>query len=63
MEPTTGSSHSARRFEGDGGSSLVEYALLVALIALVCLSALTYFQHETTKKLSSSASSIDAAGK
>jgi Flp pilus assembly pilin Flp len=49
----------ARRFGGDDGASLVEYALLVALIAVVCISALTYFQQETSQSLSESASAID----
>lgn len=48
-----------RRFGGDQGASLVEYALLVSLIAVVCISALTYFQQETSQSLSRSASSID----
>jgi len=47
-----------RRFAGDAGASLVEYALLVALIALVCIASLTYFQKSTTESLSKSASSI-----
>lgn len=55
--PTTG----ARRFGGDQGASLVEYALLVSLIAVVCISALTYFQQETSQSLSRSASSIGGA--
>lgn len=49
----------ARRLGGDEGASLVEYALLVALIAVVCISAITYFQAETAKSLSESASAID----
>jgi Flp pilus assembly pilin Flp len=49
----------ARRIGGDDGASLVEYALLVALIAVVCISALTYFQRETSQSLSESASAID----
>ena len=47
-----------RRFSGDGGASLVEYALLVALIAVVCLASLTYFQKETSTSLSKSSSAI-----
>lgn len=49
----------ARRFGGDDGASLVEYALLVALIAVVCISAITYFQRETSESLSKSASVIN----
>lgn len=48
----------ARRLGGDAGASLVEYALLVSLIAVVCISALTYFQQETSQSLSKSASAI-----
>jgi len=40
------------------GASLVEYALLVALIAVVCLASLTYFQKETSASLSKSSSAI-----
>ena len=57
-----GSNHSTsrgqERITGDEGASLVEYALLLALIAVVCISALTYFQKETSHSLSRSASSI-----
>lgn len=51
-----------RRLRGDTGSSLVEYALLVSLIALVCASALMYFQNETRDTLSKSSSAISFAG-
>ena len=58
-----GSNHSTsrgqqQRIRGDEGASLVEYALLLALIAVVCISALTYFQKETSQSLSKSASSL-----
>jgi Flp pilus assembly pilin Flp len=57
-----GSHHSTsrvqQRFTGDGGASLVEYALLLALIAVVCIASLTYFQQQTSKSLSRSASTI-----
>jgi Flp pilus assembly pilin Flp len=48
------------RFQGRGdrGASLVEYALLVALIALVAASALGYFQDETASTLSDASSAI-----
>lgn len=46
----------------DRGASLVEYALLVSLIALVCAGALKYFQEETASSLSRSSSSIAYAG-
>jgi len=47
---------------GDEGSSLVEYALLVSLIALVCVGALVYFQQSTTNTLSKAAYSVGSAG-
>lgn len=40
----------------------MEYALLVALIALVCIGALAYFQDSTRTSLSKSSSSISNAG-
>jgi len=47
---------------GERGAGLVEYALLVALIALVCATALGYFQDETANKLSEASSAIVGAG-
>ena len=44
------------------GASLVEYALLAALMAMVCLVAITYFGSATSGRLSSSGSSIANAG-
>jgi len=40
------------------GASLVEYALLVALIALVCILAVTLFGSATSKKFSEVASGL-----
>ncbi|MEM7321937.1 MAG: Flp family type IVb pilin [Actinomycetota bacterium] len=40
------------------GASLVEYALLVALIAVVCIGAVTFFGTELTDSLSTSGDSI-----
>jgi Flp pilus assembly pilin Flp len=51
-----------KRLSGDEGSSLVEYALLVSLIALVCVSALVFFQKSTSNSLSRTANSVAAAG-
>lgn len=51
-----------RRFQGDDGAGLVEYALLVSLIVLVCASAVGYFQEETTNSFDSSASAVRDAG-
>lgn len=44
-----------RRSLRDRGASIVEYALLVALIAVVCLGAVTFFGEST-------GSSIDRSG-
>jgi pilus assembly protein Flp/PilA len=52
----------ARIETAERGASLVEYALLVALIAMVCLVAVAYFGSATGGRLSSSGSSIANAG-
>ena len=43
----------------DRGASLVEYALLVALIAVVCILAITFLGRETSNKLSNLGSAIE----
>ncbi len=35
----------------DRGAGLIEYTMLMALIVLVCMSAITYFGGETSSKL------------
>ena len=45
----------------DRGSSLVEYALLLALIAVVCLGAITAFGGANGGNVSKSADSIVTA--
>ena len=40
------------------GASLVEYALLVALIAVVCIAAVTLLGNEASSKFSAVASAI-----
>jgi pilus assembly protein Flp/PilA len=45
----------------DRGASLVEYALLLALIAVVCISAVTFFGGSLDKSFSKSGSSFAAA--
>ncbi|UDY36762.1 Flp family type IVb pilin [Dermatobacter hominis] len=52
----TWSSRSARRLER--GASLVEYALLMALIALVCVTALQFLGNSSSSSLDRSGSSI-----
>ena len=42
----------------DEGASLVEYAFLVALIAIVCLVAVLFLGEETSESFASTADSI-----
>ena len=51
----------AHRGTGDAGASLVEYALLLALIVVVCIGAVTYLGNTVGNSISSSASSITAS--
>ncbi|MEP6659912.1 MAG: Flp family type IVb pilin [Acidimicrobiales bacterium] len=46
----------------DEGASLVEYALVLALITLVCVAAMTYFGSSTALSLSKSGSLLSGAG-
>ena len=46
------------RVEDERGASLVEYALLVALIAVVCIAAVTLLGKNASNKFSSVGSSI-----
>jgi len=50
------------RLTGDHGASLVEYAFLLALIAIVCIGAVKYFQQSVSASLSKSSSAIVQAG-
>lgn len=50
-----------RRERGERGASLVEYALLLALIAAVCIGALTFFGSSNGAGLNRSSSCISAA--
>ena len=43
---------------GDRGASLVEYALLVALIALVCFAAVGFLGGETSSRFEATGSSF-----
>lgn len=51
-----------RTRRAERGASLVEYALLVALIALACLGAVTSFGGATNNSLKNSTSMIVSAG-
>lgn len=46
--------------KNERGASLVEYALLVALIAVVCVAAVTIFGTRTGDSLNSTASKISS---
>ena len=51
----------ARFSDTDRGASLVEYALLVALIAVVCIIAITALGSAASQKFSQVESAIDGA--
>ncbi len=54
-----------RRRLGDAGhergANIVEYVFLVALIAVVCLVAVTFFGHQTSHRFSVTASAVEAS--
>jgi pilus assembly protein Flp/PilA len=47
------------RIDDERGASLVEYALLVALIAVVCIAAVTALGTSASTKFSEVASNLD----
>lgn len=49
------------RCKSDRGASLVEYALLVALIAVVCIAAVTILGRNASEKFSSVGSAVGGA--
>lgn len=51
-----------RLHRDDKGASLVEYALLVALIAVVCIAAIALIGNSASTKLSTVGNSIDNTG-
>jgi pilus assembly protein Flp/PilA len=51
----------AAHIKNERGASLVEYALLVALIAVVCIAAVTTLGKNASNKFSSVGASIGAA--
>lgn len=56
-----------RRIDGERtrherGASLVEYALLVSLIAMVCIAAIAFFGDETNSSFTTTGDSIVNAG-
>ncbi|MER3453310.1 MAG: Flp family type IVb pilin [Acidimicrobiia bacterium] len=48
--------------DSETGASLVEYALLVALIALVCFAAVSFFGGQLSTRYSTVGSSVATAG-
>lgn len=49
----------AVRFRGDSGASVVEYAVLIGLVAVVCIVAVNYLGDATAKSLSTTADRLD----
>jgi pilus assembly protein Flp/PilA len=49
------------KMDTERGASLVEYALLVALIAVVCIIAITFLGDEASSKFNTVGSSIAGA--
>ena len=47
------------RIKDERGASLVEYALLLALIVVVCIGAITLIGNTTNNTLSKTASALD----
>lgn len=47
------------RMDDERGASLVEYALLVALIAVVCIVAITFLGESASSKFSSVGTAIN----
>lgn len=46
------------RFRDEEGATIIEYALLIALIAVVCIAGVTFFGQATSNSYSSSTSSL-----
>jgi Flp pilus assembly pilin Flp len=51
-----------RRARGQRAASLVEYCLLLALIAIVCVGAISYFGSSSSGSVNDSADDIVNAG-
>ena len=61
MESTGQTGRACPRLTGDDGGNLVEYAMLISLIVLVCLGAVSFFADNTADKLTCTASEIESA--
>jgi Flp pilus assembly pilin Flp len=51
-----------RRARGERAASLVEYVMMIALIAFVCITAISYFGSNNSGSLTRNAESIQTAG-
>jgi pilus assembly protein Flp/PilA len=47
------------KIDSERGASLVEYALLVALIAVVCIIAVTFLGHSASSKFDSVGTAVN----
>jgi len=45
----------------ESGQGLLEYALILMFIAVVCVASLNYFGHKTNNSLGNSANSVTSA--
>jgi pilus assembly protein Flp/PilA len=59
-EPHT--THEGHRLTSDRGASLIEYALLISLIAIICFVAVQALGNSTAAEIGDFGSSLDAAG-
>ena len=48
------------RIKNERGASLVEYALLLALIAVVCIAAITFIGEKADESFSETGSALDS---
>ena len=48
------------RIKDERGASLVEYALLLALIAVVCIAAITFIGEKADESFSETGSALDS---
>jgi len=51
----------AKKFSQRSGQSLVEYTLVIALVVIVCITALTLLGNKTSAQVASVATQIGAA--
>ncbi|MGQ0519523.1 MAG: Flp family type IVb pilin [Actinomycetota bacterium] len=52
-----------RKRASEAGNAFVEYAVLVALVAVVCIAAVTFFGEKTDDSFSSSGSALESVAK